>query len=219
MPQQSSPHLHRFISGTDTDVGKTFFTTHLARTHLNEGRRVAIYKPVQTGISHLEEGDAYTCAQALGFPPTLHYETTYHFEAPAAPSVCDEKGLINFDVITQRFQSLSQSYDVVLVEGAGGVFCPLTPHAYMVDLMSALKLPAFLVSRYTLGTLNHTLLSLEALTQRKILVEAVVLSEGATPLSQATKNTLAVRSVVSQLQHYARDITIQELPHQGISTL
>jgi dethiobiotin synthetase len=202
---------HLFITGTDTDVGKTYVTAQIAQMALVQGKRVAIYKPVQTGVNAFEEGDAYACAKHLDFPKNLHIETTYSFSPPAAPSVCDDDGVISIDAIVARFYALKSSYDVVLVEGAGGVMCPLTPKAVMLDLIDALDLPAVLVSRYTLGTINHSLMSLELLKHRGIAVEAVVLSEGSEPLPDEVKDSLAVRTVVSQLTHYAPETQLVEL--------
>jgi dethiobiotin synthetase len=202
-----------FITGTDTDVGKTYVTAQIAQLALEQGKRVAIYKPVQTGVTTFEEGDAYACLKHLQFHSNLHVETTYQFTPPAAPSVCDVEGIISIEAIVARFHALKSTYDVVLVEGAGGVMCPLTPHTLMLDLIEALGLSAVLVSRYTLGTLNHTFMSLELLKQQGIAVETLVLSEGAVPLPEALKQSLAVQSVVQQLAHYAPNIPLWEAPY------
>jgi dethiobiotin synthetase len=202
-----------FITGTDTDVGKTYVTAQIAQLALEQGKRVAIYKPVQTGVTTFEEGDAYACLKHLQFHSNLHVETTYQFTPPAAPSVCDVEGIISIEAIVARFHALKSTYDVVLVEGAGGVMCPLTPHTLMLDLIEALGLSTVLVSRYTLGTLNHTFMSLELLKQQGIAVETLVLSEGAVPLPEALKQSLAVQSVVQQLAHYAPNIPLWEAPY------
>jgi dethiobiotin synthetase len=202
---------HLFITGTDTDVGKTYVTAQIAQVALEAGKTVAIYKPVQTGVNAFEEGDAFACAKRLDFPENLHIETTYSFSPPAAPSVCDDDGVISIDAIVARFYALKSAYDVVLVEGAGGVMCPVTKNAVMLDLIEALGIPAVMVSRYTLGTINHSLMSLELLKHRGIAVEALVLSEGAVPLPEAVKGSLAVQTVISQLTHYAPEIRLIEL--------
>ena len=206
-----SPYL--FITGTDTDVGKTYVTAQIAQSFLDAGKRVAIYKPIQTGVSCFEEGDAYACAKQLGFPANLHIETTYQFTPAAAPSVCDTDDTISIEVIVERFNTLKSAYDVVLVEGAGGVMCPVTKNTLMLDLIHALDLPTVLVSRYTLGTINHSLMSLEILKHRGIAIESVVLSEGAIPLPEAVKSSLAVKTVRKQLQQYAPEISVLELPY------
>jgi dethiobiotin synthetase len=206
-------HPYLFITGTDTDVGKTYVTAQLAQIALEAGKTVAIYKPVQTGVNTFEEGDAYACAKHLDFPENLHIETTYSFSPPAAPSVCDDERVISIEAIVARFHELKSIYDVVLVEGAGGVLCPITKEALMLDLIEALGIPVVLVSRYTLGTINHSLMSLELLKHRDVTVEALVLSEGALPLSEAVKSSLAVQTVVSLIKHYTPELNIWEVPY------
>jgi dethiobiotin synthetase len=206
------PHAF-FITGTDTDVGKTYITTQYAKHFLAKGKRVAIYKPVQTGVRCFEEGDAFHCAKQLHFSPNLHVESSYCFEAPAAPSVCEGSHLIDFEVIQARCLALQAAYDVLLVEGAGGVMCPIKDTLCMVDLMACLKLPAVVVSRYTLGTLNHTLMSLDSLKRHGVPVSELVLSEGGTPLSESVKNSHAVQTVKQAIQHFYPDLTIREEAH------
>jgi dethiobiotin synthetase len=201
--------MHLFITGTDTDVGKTWVTASLAKHYLGVGKTVAIYKPVQTGVSCFEEGDAYACAELLGHPEALHVETTYSFTPPAAPSMIEGHGIISFEVIRARFLELEASYDVVLVEGAGGLMCPIKDDLFMVDLAKMLDLPCLLVTRYNLGTLNHTLLSVERLRQRGVILESLVVKE-AHPLSTLERQSLAVRGVVEELKRLLPDVTIRE---------
>ncbi len=205
-----------FITGTDTDVGKTYITAQYAKRFLDDGKRVAIYKPVQTGVRCFEEGDAFHCAKQLGFPETLHVESTYCFEPPAAPSVCEGAEAIDFSRIQSRCLALQADYDVLLVEGAGGVMCPIKEMLCMVDLMAYLKLPAVVVSRYTLGTLNHTLMSIDTLKRHGIPVWELVLSEGATPLSEEVKHSHAVQTVKQVLQRFHPDLTIREVTYGNL---
>jgi dethiobiotin synthetase len=212
--------MHYFITGTDTDVGKTWVTASLALGFLKAGKRIAIYKPLQTGVNTPEEGDAYTC-KCLLMPfltsansDALHVETTYYFSPPAAPSMIEGHEAINLDVIQARFEVLKAAYDVVLVEGAGGLFCPIQANMFMVDLAKSLGLSCLLVTRYTLGTLNHTLLSLEALHQRGIPVHAVVFKE-ASPLPAVEQESLAVRQVVSELKRHTHSLKNTLILEQG----
>jgi dethiobiotin synthetase len=193
--------MHVFITGTDTDIGKTMVTACLALHHLHQGRRVAIYKPVQTGVSAFAEGDAAQCQLWLNHAVNLHVETTYMFQEPVAPTLADTKGTISIKRVHQRFQELCQSHDVVLVEGAGGILCPLTRQHTMADLIAHLALPAVVVARRTLGTLNHTLCAVEALTHRGVSVASVVLHD-ATPLPEAVANSLAVIGLETELRQW-----------------
>jgi len=199
---------HVFITGTDTDVGKTWVTASLAKASLDTGQRVAIYKPIQTGVTRFEQGDAYACAKLLGLDlldsGRLHVETTYCFTPPAAPSMIEGHDIINLQAIIDRYRTLQASYDVVLVEGAGGVMCPIKDDLYMVELAVMLELPAILVTRVNLGTLNHTVMSARLLQQHGVAIEAIIVKE-AQPLSDIEKASLAVRGAVAELRRLLPD--------------
>jgi dethiobiotin synthetase len=200
-----------FITGTDTDIGKTMVTACLAKGAIEAGRRIAIFKPVQTGVDDVLQGDAAWCAAQLNHPEGLHIETLYCFTPPVAPTVADVEGLISIAAIEERFHALCQQFDVVLVEGAGGVLCPLTQTASMADLAHHLNIPAVLVARRTLGTLNHTLCAYEALHRRQVQVQAVLLHD-ATPLSHEITQSLAVRSVLPELQRCLSNMLAGNMP-------
>ena len=192
-----------FITGTDTDVGKTFVTTWLAGVWLALGKTVAIYKPVQTGVTCPEEGDAYWASNFWHFPEKLTVKTTYFFHEPAAPSVADAQNQISFHQIMDDFQVLQATHDVVLVEGAGGVLCPIRKYLFMADLIRHFKLPALVVTRPNLGTINHTLMSIEVLRGRGVTPCGILINEGKTPLTADEKESLAVQTVASELAKYS----------------
>jgi dethiobiotin synthetase len=198
-----------FITGTDTDIGKTMVTACLAKGGLEAGKRVAIFKPVQTGVTDDTQGDAAWCAKHLNTPEGLHVETLYCFEPPVAPTVADGDGIISLNAITERFNALCQQFDMVLLEGAGGVLCPLTPQTTMADLARHLNIPAILVSRRTLGTINHTLCAVEALHRRGVAIQTILLHD-ASPLSQEVEASLSVRSLMPELTHWLKTITTGE---------
>ncbi len=164
-----------FITGSDTGVGKTVVTTMLAAEAQARGRSVCVYKPVQTGSKTPDQPDDPLMINRWLAQP-VDFCCTYNFLEPVAPYVADVQRIIRPEVIRQTFEDLSDRYDEVLVEGAGGVRVPVAPDYEMIDLMENLKTPVILVVRPDLGTVNHTLLSVEALTGRGIEVRAVVVS-------------------------------------------
>ncbi len=204
---------HLFITGTDTDVGKTFVTTWLAGVWLAQGKRVAIYKPVQTGVTCLEEGDAYWASQFWQLPEQLTIKTSYHFPEPAAPSVADSQDEISFHQLLADFHALKATHDVVLVEGAGGVLCPIRKYLFIADIIRHFKLPALVVTRPNLGTINHTLMSIEVLRGRGVTPCGILLNEGKAPLSRAEKQSVAVQTVASELAKYSGTPLWPSLPH------
>jgi len=178
-----------FITGTDTDVGKTVVTAFLAAVAQSLNLSVAVYKPIQTGASSMPPsgrtcglthqpvtGDCDTVNQILETPVDTY--NTYCFAPPVTPAVADVDRIINLNLIKTTYDDLCQRYDVVLVEGAGGVHVPVTvtPKAKIIDLFSVLNCPTVVVARPNLGTINHTLLTVEALLSRNIDVHGVFVS-------------------------------------------
>jgi dethiobiotin synthetase len=194
---------HLFVTGTDTNVGKTFVTTWLAGVWLSLGKKVAIYKPIQTGVTCPEEGDAYWAGKFWQFPENLTIKTSYFFSEPAAPSVADGLDEIDFQQLLTDFKTLQATHDVVLVEGAGGVLCPVRKYIFMADLIRHFKLPTLVVTRPNLGTINHTLMSIEVLRGRGVTPCGILINEGGIALSSAEKNSLAVKTVASELAKYS----------------
>lgn len=163
------------ITGTDTGAGKTFLTALLAQYFLEEGKSACVFKPVQTGSpSPSQPEDPIWIQKFLNCDIPWH--VTYCFAPPVAPTMADTDNVISFDKIITDFNKLQNHYDIVLVEGAGGLRVPVTQTQDMRDLAQALNSPVLLASRPNLGTINHTLLSLEALTNKKIDCMGVIVS-------------------------------------------
>jgi dethiobiotin synthase len=155
-----------FVTGTDTGVGKTVVAACLVR------RWGAHYwKPAQTGLAD-EPGDTEMVARLAGLDTTHWHRPRFEFAAPL--SVEAAASLENVAVSLRDFE-LPAVAGPIVVEGAGGVLVPLGPGALMADLMARFALPVVLVARTALGTINHTLLSLEALRGRGLSVAGVVL--------------------------------------------
>jgi malonyl-CoA O-methyltransferase len=161
-----------FVTGTDTGVGKTIVAACLVR------RWGAHYwKPAQTGLAD-EPGDTETVARLADLEAARWHNPRFAFAAPL--SVEAAASLDNVAVALADFE-LPAVPGPIVVEGAGGVLVPLGPGALMADLMARFALPVVLVARTALGTINHTLLSLEALRGRGVSVAGVVLVGDASP--------------------------------------
>lgn len=179
-----------FITGTDTGVGKTLVTAGLAAVLVAQGKRVCVVKPVQTGSllkhsaqtlraaleSNVLADDLVEVLKLTGQPENLDTFCSYCFKIPAAPLVADTEGVIDPRRLVEDVRKLQQQYDVVLVEGAGGIRVPITHHYDMADLIKELGLPTIVVTRPDLGTINHTLLTVDVLKARQIPVHGVVVS-------------------------------------------
>jgi adenosylmethionine-8-amino-7-oxononanoate aminotransferase len=152
-----------FITGTDTDVGKTVFSALLCLA-----LQADYFKPIQTG----QDSDCDTVATLTGLPPTRIHRPAISLRAPLSPSQAAER---EGRVLSISSISLPSTDRPLVVEGAGGALVPIAPGQDMAGLMVRLGLPVIVVARSGLGTLNHTLLTLEGLHLRGLNVAGVAL--------------------------------------------
>ncbi|MDQ6754743.1 MAG: dethiobiotin synthase [Actinomycetota bacterium] len=179
----TTPVLPRIllITGTDTGVGKTITTAALAAA-LNSTewghRTVAVYKPVQTGVRAHESGDIDEIRRLSGLQTVTEGIRLHAPMAPVAAAARENARLPGLRAHTERIQQLATSCDHVLVEGSGGILVELDSDRHtLADLAAALgdQAAIILVTRSTLGTLNHTQLTLEALTRRQLAISGIVI--------------------------------------------
>ena len=166
-----------FVTGTDTGVGKTYVTAALARRARARGLRVFGFKPIETGCAAAGDDQTALCA-AAGEWQTGLLRGVYQLAAPVAPLVAAaaEARTLDLDLILEVFAMGARASDVALVEGAGGWRVPITETADMAELARRLGLPVIVVARATLGTINHTLLTIEAVERDGCRIGSVVLS-------------------------------------------
>lgn len=165
-----------FVTGTDTGVGKTLVSACLARAW-----NAAYWKPLQTGIKD-EPGDTPTVTDLAGLTPDRLHPPAYALGEPLSPLAAAELEGVAIDL--DRL-ALPETDRPLVVEGAGGLMVPVTGDAHIIDLIARFGLPVVLVARSTLGTINHTLLSLEALRARNLPVAGVVLNGPPNPGNRA----------------------------------
>jgi dethiobiotin synthase len=164
----------RFVTGTDTGVGKTLAAAALCRAERLAGRTVLYAKPVQTGLYPSEPGDAAFVAAAAGVPVV----ECLRFPDPLAPAVAAERAgaTIAVDGLLADLAKAGDGFDRVVVEGAGGLLVPLWDDLTMADLAGRLGAGLVIVTRPGLGTLNHTALTIEAADARGLPVDGLVVS-------------------------------------------
>jgi len=156
-----------FVTGTDTGIGKTLVSAILTRA-----LDATYWKPFQTGLSD-EAGDTHSVSALAALPASRVMAPAHAFLAPLSPqdAAAAEGRTVNLEGLT-----LPDCTGPLVVEGAGGLMVPLNDETLLIDWAATLGLPVILVTRSTLGTINHTLLSLEALKQRSIAIAGVVMS-------------------------------------------
>jgi dethiobiotin synthetase len=173
-----------FITATDTGVGKTYVTALIARALRQTGRIVGAYKPVASGAElgtdgSASWGDVAALTDAIGGQFDSLRVCPLRFQAPLAPNVAArrEHAVIDFERLCQGARWWQGQVEILLVEGVGGLLCPLTDRETITDLALALKYPLLVVARLGLGTINHTLLTVEAARSRGLTVAGILLNE------------------------------------------
>lgn len=171
-----------FITGTDTEIGKSHITCALAMGLLQQGYQVAVRKPIASGCIKQADGsllseDAYRLQQASQTEDSLQTICPYQFEAAISPArAIRQSGLdIGIEDLLQACKAPTSHF--LLVEGAGGVLSPLCDDGLNADLAVQLQLPVVLVVGNRLGCLNHALLSIEAIQQRGLQLAAIILND------------------------------------------
>jgi dethiobiotin synthetase len=198
-----------FITGTDTGVGKTFVCGALWRYLLGRGLNIGYQKWVSTGGTGIPD-DLQQCLAAAGLPfeqENLEHQVPYRFRLPASPHLAAEQEgrLIEPEIIKGRFRQLVERHELLLVEGVGGLLVPLRRDLLLADLLADLQLPTLVVARSGLGTINHTLLTLEALRVRQIPVLGVVFSEAMpTPDELLVQDNLRTIAEIGNVRVFGR---------------
>lgn len=168
-----------FITGIDTNIGKSYATGWLAREWNRQGIKTITQKMIQTGnVGHSEDIDLHR--EIMGIPFTEedreHITFPIVYSYPASPHLAAEidHQTIPIDKIAESTRILRDRYDVVLLEGAGGLMVPITRDYLSIDYVADHELPVILVTSGRLGSINHTLLSIEALEKRGIQLYGLV---------------------------------------------
>ncbi|HEY7170144.1 MAG TPA: dethiobiotin synthase [Vicinamibacterales bacterium] len=186
-----------FVTGTDTGVGKTIVSAALVHQFRRRGP-VRYWKPVQTGIE--EDDDTATVRRLAACRAEEIFEDGVRLPRPLSPHASARLAgvTITIDDILRRIagQGSPPSW---IVEGAGGVLVPLNDRQLMIDLMVRLALPVVVAARSGLGTINHTLLTLEALAARGLTVAGVVMNGPLDPSNRAAIETYGHVAVIGEL--------------------
>lgn len=210
-----------FVTGTDTGVGKTVVSAALAVAAAARGAEAGYLKPAQTGVlgdgdrasgrhplpglegSYARRADAQF-VEAVAASCGFHVETrtTFSFPLPAAPTVAasDAGAEVEVSKIEGDFEELQGLCDFVVVEGAGGLLVPLTPEMCMADLAARLGLACVVACKPSLGTLNHTLLTVEAAHRRGLSVVGLAIARMPLEASVVEENNLELLEELTGLE-------------------
>lgn len=191
---ESTPGV--FVTGTGTEVGKTVVAAVLARTLAAEGKRVAVFKPAVTGLEEEGETDHALLCRASGSSQSDEEIAPYRYEPPASPhlaaALAGEE--INPERLREAAHQAAADADAIVCEGVGGLLVPLSPTYLVRDLAVDLGYPLVIVASPGLGTINHTLLTLESARATGLEVAAVVLNpwpETPSAIERSNRETIA----------------------------
>ena len=188
-----------FITGTDTGVGKTHVACSIIRELRAAGLRVGAYKPVCSGVRIGADGrsvwdDVEELRRALGNEFSEERISPQRFAAALAPPIAarQEGKVVDLVELQRGLDWWRSQCEVLIVEGAGGLLCPLTNDETMADLAARFQFPLLIVARLGLGTINHTLLTIEVARTRGLRVAGVLMNEAVpTPDNDPSINTNA----------------------------
>lgn len=187
-----------FITGTDTGVGKTYLTSLLTRSLRSQGLPAIALKPVASG----DRSDASKLSEAMGAGLSLTRINPIHFAAPLAPYAAGllENRPFPWDVLRSHWKEItSQNTGPFLVEGVGGWRVPLDSTHTVREWALELGLPVLVVCRASLGTLNHTLLTVDSILQTGLSVAGIVMNFHATPEDDAARTNPGILEEWSRL--------------------
>ncbi len=203
-----------FITGTDTGVGKTLVAGGIAKILNQTGYTVGVFKPVATGCKHHHEGLVSTDAEFLRYWSNCDFELSVvnpvGFVTPAAPVVCQEfeRRHVDFAAIQKVYESICKVSDFVIVEGIGGIRVPISGDVDVLELARAFGLPVVIVARPYLGTINHTLLTVDAVRGAGLDVAGVVISG-----YEAASATFAEETAADVIAEYGDVGILAIVPH------
>lgn len=201
-----------FVTGTGTEVGKTVVAAVIARTLAGKSKRVAVFKPAVTGLEEEGETDHALLRRASGSNQSDEEIAPYRYGPPASPHLAaalaeDEIGPGR---LRQAADQAAAGADAIVCEGVGGLLVPLSPTYLVRDLATDLGYPLVIVAGPGLGTINHTLLTLESARAAGLEVAAVVLNPWPDDPSEIESDN---RETIAQLGQ----VRVETLPRLDLS--
>ena len=161
-----------FITATDTGIGKTFITAGLAKAVQDKGLSVGVCKPISSGGIE----DALYYIKMVGLKDEISTINPVRLKHPLTPYATEEGRKIAIKRIKGGVRDIIRSRDVIFIEGIGGAMAPIKKDYYVADMIRDFKLPALIVARAGLGTINHTLMTVESLKKRKVRIAGIIMN-------------------------------------------
>ena len=176
-----------FITGTDTDIGKTFVSIGLCLAQENKGLKVGYFKPLQSGA---KDGIAPDVEELKKYSNSINVKYSYLFEQEVSPYLASNLSGINVDIekIKKDLADFKKENDFVVIEGAGGLYCPAFQDKLFADIISELNQEIIIVTTPNLGRINHTLMTVECAKQKGIKIKGIIINSMPEIKTQSQEN-------------------------------
>ncbi|MEI5907497.1 dethiobiotin synthase [Bacillus spongiae] len=206
-----------FVTGTDTEIGKTFITGGIAAALKEAGHDVGVFKPMLSGVNRENpESDAFYLKRMSQDNTPLEKINPYCFPEPLAPYVAAKRQgeHVTKEELVRAWEQIKNQHEFYFIEGAGGLAVPLGENYLVSDLAKEIGLPILIVARPSLGTVNHTLLTIEYAKQAGLNVLGVIINglKKESGIAEATNPSLIeqfsgvpVLGVVPWMEHFNRE--------------
>lgn len=193
--------LSIFITGTNSNVGKTFITAGIAATMQSLGYSTCVYKPVQTGAPKKNGfGQSPDLLFVKNVDPYIEVHSSYVLKEQAPPVIAAEAEniLIDKNFIKKDYKLISKERDCIIAEGTGGIMTPLAPDFLVSDMIKSLDMPAVIIVKPEIGMINQTLLTINHAEEKGIKVRGVIINN----FSDNANNT-EVKSALRLIEEYS----------------
>lgn len=209
--------MNFFITGSDTEVGKTFVTCLLIKALRDHGFNAVGFKPVASGVDRFEGSDGFKLWKASDAKFDAGLVSPQRFRKPVSPALAAfvEQKSIDRQLLVDSYHALCRQSDAVLVEGAGGILSPMDSTWSNADMAAAWSLPALIVVPDKLGAVNQSLLSIEAAANRSIPILGLVLNQSR-PDQTSSIDFRNAEQIRGQLEAHAQAVpTIYSLQYEA----
>jgi len=170
-----------FITGTDTDVGKTYITAGLAAAFQKRGINIGVMKPFAAGTQQkvgFKSSDSEILVKAAQVNDPEHLVNPQFFPITASPFTATESigSKVDIELVLNSFKKLSQMHDMILVEGMGGILTPILKNYFVTNLIKDMNLDTIIVTRTKIGTVNHTLMTCNMCSKYGLRVQGIIIN-------------------------------------------
>ncbi len=171
-----------FVTGVGTDVGKTFISGLLVKKLKEEGLNTGYYKPVLSGMTSKETSDVGYVKEIANLDTSFDEMVSFYYKASLSPHLASriEGNFVDLELIRKDFANIGKKFDFIVVEGAGGIICPIKyeedAKIFLEDIIKVLNLETILVTSSKLGSINETILSIEYLKSKNIKIKGIIVN-------------------------------------------